>query len=260
MSRLKARDTQSITPFDTINLYRLGDGRVAHASDGTEHRISLARTAAVTVPHHPKRLVPATQADVENIDGAIDALPGILGDPGKWVLSGGLAIDLADGRLTRKHFDLDIGVEEGDLPNIVASAGRAGYGLFKKVLSTKVSSKKKAIVYRGLNAEDAVRRRSRRLRLARIDALGKPVAHGGVLDYLDVYVHRKVGDEMHLNHPRITLPSDYNEGGSYTTRRGTTVRLRGIDYLKVIKERRDNPANAHDLEKISAVKKGREKS
>jgi hypothetical protein len=219
---------------------------------------------------------PITKDQVRILEEGLDQLPAILGEK-EWFLTGGVALQIAYGKWFRNPGNINISVPEESLYEVTQHAcERGSYGLLSRGVQVRTAFSRKWEGYEVVewNEQGRLRRNYANLRLVRFEE-AKPVNNQGLLDFIDVHPYRVVqyryglsphlnldwmesfnGDKEVLNVNTEILKSD----GEYRTISGKIIKVRGVDYLRRLKNwlieqepkerRRKNGLHAYDLSKL----------
>lgn len=206
----------------------------------------------IVSPRHYKKLNPSSKENQEEIKNIIKSLPTILGNPENWVLSGGIAIPLTTGQFYREHFDIDIGLHEKYLEEIVDEAKKSNYGLFSRKLMMHTSSKEKFEIYSKVTPEESIKNKNKNLRLIRLDRRLKIVRLVKLEDYFDIYLHKIDRENLISHEDGLIIPTVYNKGEKHYLENRMSIYLRDLRFLQIIKMNHSkDKINKTDLEKIN---------
>ena len=202
-------------------------------------------------PVHKKNVRNITNSEVEEIRVSLDSLAEILSEGSEWVLVGGLPIPLTIGRFYRVHNDVDIGVSQEGFGDLIESASSHRYGLFSRRFMTKISSNKKVDIYTRVSVEEAVKKKSKHLKLLRLDSGGrKPTSNPNLTSDVDVYVYNTEGNDI-VTWDGIKVPSQRSIGKSYELPSGQRISLRNLNHIRRLKERSHRSLDRYDIKVIS---------
>jgi hypothetical protein len=215
-------------------------------------KFSVGKYHALTNPTHLEHVTQVTNISQDLSERSIDCLPDILGHQSTWMLSGGLAVPASVGRFYRIHYDIDIGVFEGDLDTVIETAGRNSYGLFSRRIMTKIpGTDLKVDIYRSVSVSEVKDKHPKNLRLVRLEN-DQPVHHAHLLDYFDVYPYSVKDGIVRSFEGNICIPEEEDRLGKYTTISGMEIQVRSPAYIRALKEKRGSPKDLLDLALLNA--------
>lgn len=216
--------------------------------------------------------------DVEKINTSLDRLVGILGEslignktnPNEgdvvWSLGGGLGIQIAANKFTRKPGNINVDVHESNFRKIVENAERKGYVACSRGFQVYIGKDSQGVQMKretyepvGWKDENGLVRLARdypNLRLMKL-----PLQNNDLLDFIDVHVYRYLNFSYEYSKLNISylVPIDPKErwngkskvednGGLriylkyadenvvHETHSGQKISVRGLLYMKEVKE------------------------
>lgn len=204
----------------------------------------------VVEPYARRRAEPCGPEERHEIDRALDLLHSWLDQHCLWELAGGLSIGAGLGGFYRNHLDIDIQIDETELPGLVDALEFRGLVLCRRLFWIRLPGGRAAKLLRPVSCTEAARGGYRFLSLIRSDAGRGHLPPLRLLDSIDVCVYHLRGDTLIRHDGKIAVPISYRVSSTYTTPDGRNIRLVDLRYMEIIKQRRHTAVDREDLMRI----------
>ena len=218
--------------------------------------IKLGKFQIAKYDRNPERLSYPSPDHVNQLYDSLENFCKVVRDaPFEWFLVGGLGIDMYYGKISREHRDIDIEIPSDQAQEMIQHMEKNDYSLFRKILSTNISRKKRMVVYKETDGSDCRHDTGYKFRLV-------PCSEGRIVDdpennlpFVDVTFSKKCdeGFEICYKGNTIALAEPYTAENMAIHFRGHKVRLMNPVYHAALKEGSRKPVDLHDMGIIRSV-------
>lgn len=191
-----------------------------------------------------------TNFSVETMEN-VEEISRMLNSTGaEWYLVGGLEASMLFGSITRPHTDIDIEIDETQIPSLSKGMKQFGYTLCEKVASIPLPSRttfspfpdyQNLTLYREVTSKRKTKSKDLRLVNKKIN---DPYSLLGIID-VKVCQRNENGATIYNKGKPIRINKTYQ--GKNILVGNEQIRCRNTDYLKILKATSKNKADAYDL-------------
>ena len=196
---------------------------------------------------HDSKPDPRSHSSLEGIEDALTEAFKMFNKTGAtWVPAGGIEPTVRFGAATRNHSDIDIELEEAQIPLFRKGMEAQGYKLCEKIISIKIPNyKERIIAYRNLTRQTDLLKKQ--IRLINTDLNNENLHY--LLKVIDVKVCRFTNEGTVINNKGnlITITDQYLS--NQTDFHGEKIQLRNLAFYNKIKSaehKKNKPGKATD--------------
>lgn len=182
---------------------------------------------------HDSKPNPRSYSSLEGIEDALKEAFKMFNKTGAiWVPAGGIEPTVRFGAVTRNHSDIDIEIEEAQIPIFRKGMELYGYKMCEKIISIKIPNyEKRIIAYRNLNNETDFLKKQ--IRLIHTDLNNENIHY--LLKVLDIKICKFTPEGTVINNKGnlITITDKYFS--NIAEFKGEKVQLRNLSFYNKIK-------------------------